>query len=158
MKNSTTYFIGGQLNGRFSASDGDVEILSETKAEDDEKGLVDSLMKTVEGLKNHNDNPLNPRPIQHFAYFDSIDAAKSFAKHLIDEKYAAITVLEVDELRWRVDFYNGGIATLAYLVACCTTVREMVMTFGGEYDGWELPTMPDDFREDSSESLMFATA
>ncbi|MFM0390770.1 ribonuclease E inhibitor RraB [Paraburkholderia phytofirmans] len=147
MKNSTTYCIGGHLNGSESARHDDIEILSETKANDGEDGLIDSLMRTVEGLKSHNDNPLNPRPIQHFAYFDSMDAAKSFAKHLIDDEYVAVTVLKVDAPQWRVDFYNPGIATLEYLVACCGTVRAKVIEFGGEYDGWELPTMPEVLEE-----------
>jgi Regulator of ribonuclease activity B len=154
MKNSTTYFIGGQLKGNLFERDGEVEVLSETKTNDDEDGLVDSLMKTVAGLKTHNDNPFNPRPIQHFAYFDSMASAKAFAKHLIDDEYVAITVMEVDAPKWRVDFYNPGIATLEYLVACCGTVRAKVIAFGGEYDGWELPMMPDDVREDVSKSAL----
>ncbi|OIN68872.1 hypothetical protein BL248_22680 [Ralstonia solanacearum] len=133
--------VGGSAQLYTRNESGVLEILASPPS-DGGDSLVAELTQVVAELKKYNDVPERVRPIQHLAFFPSKAVANEFAKHLIDDDYACITVKDWGDERWRVDFYNPGIATLPYLIACCRAVQRKVEGAGGDYDGWELPCMP----------------
>lgn len=138
--------VGGSAQLYTRNDFGDLEILTSPPS-DTGDSLVDDLTQTVAELKRIGDVPERIRPIQHFAFFPSRATANEFAKQLIDDDYVGITVADRGDEKWRVDFYNPGIATLPYLIACCGEVRSKVEDAGGEYDGWEFPYMSEEVRE-----------
>lgn len=95
----------------------------------------------LNALYESGDTPSEPRPVEHWSYFEIETSALDFADWLQDAGYTAITV-EMSEAspaapQWLVRSQHQGTMLLDDISAHTLNHKHKSEEFGGTYDGWE---------------------
>ena len=94
-------------------------------------------IKVVDALMQHNDDPSQPRLVEHWAYFVEKPAAEQFAKWAVDNKFQFDKPIEFDEGEHSVRLTHTGTMDLSDLCSYTIPLAEKAEELGGRYDGWE---------------------
>lgn len=105
--------------------------------------------KMIQSLLDSNDNLDTQRQIEHYAYFESLDALQQFsdwAKSAGYQNFIATVVDEEDledgdELKHRLFFTHFGTTQLNDINEHTTTLMERAEEYKGMYDSWDTKVM-----------------
>ena len=98
---------------------------------------VISDMKVVDALIEHNDDPSQPRPVEHWAYFSDQPSAEQFAKWAVENDFQFDKPIELEQDQHSVRLKHTGTMHLDDLCSRTIPLAEKAEELGGKYDGWE---------------------
>ncbi len=107
-------------------------------------------LRVMEVLRQHGDDVRQPREIDHWAYFESVEAASLFASWAQDAGFQLREEVEQREDRFAVLLSHIGTMVLNDLTSHTIALAEKAQELGGKYDGWETRVMrPDEQNPDT---------
>lgn len=90
-------------------------------------------------LAEHGDALTAVRPIYHWAYFDTNDAAQAFASHIANLGYQVLYVIapDTETTQYCVKLSAMGVPSYENIDTITFPVFTVANECGGNYDGWE---------------------
>lgn len=103
---------------------------------DDDWQVIEDL-KVLRTLVEEGDKKDKKRPVSHWAYFKSKEAADKFAIWAKEQNYTSIDVDNEKKGEYSVNFTHVGTMHLTDITSHTITSNRKAKELGGEYDGWE---------------------
>lgn len=108
---------------------------------DDRRVMKD--LDVLDVLAENNDDNAAERPVNHWSYFNTKEAAEKFAKSLNPERFQGIKIEEPvkneegQSISWCVRAVHHGTMLLEDITGHTIELARLAEEAGGEYDGWE---------------------
>jgi len=95
--------------------------------------------RVVQNLIDAGDNLSKARRVDHWVYFSDKSKMEAFRKELkkLNFKIQSATKIEHDSTPFMIQFYRTDKVDLDSIYAITSSLRELAISLGGEYDGWE---------------------
>ena len=81
------------------------------------------------------------RDIDHWAYFDTLESAETFADWAQQHDYSLRHPVEAQDDQFCVRLIHHGSVQLHAITATTAQLSAKADELGGDYDGWETPIM-----------------
>lgn len=105
-----------------------------TEGEDHER---EQNRLAVEALQDNGDDLATPREIDHFVYFDDLDALTRFEQQADGLGFRVRNHVETEEGRPGLQVYRIDIPSFEKIDEVTLPLYRAAVECGGQYDGWE---------------------
>lgn len=100
-----------------------------------------SDMKVIQALENAGDDHSIPRPVDHWVYFDNLEAAVGFKDWAVEFGLEEVCSVQAVEKGHLVRLKHVGTIELNALSRITLALTHKAIGAGGDYDGWETQVM-----------------
>ena len=112
-------------------------------------------MKVLQALEKNGDDHSLPRPVDHWIYFDDLQAAIAYKDWAVEFGLEEVCPVQADESGHLVRLKHIGTMHLNDLSRITLALAQKAMEAGGNYDGWETQVMrPNDPASSAQESAL----